>query len=185
MSITIALDEKQQRRSAWRATVRSRVGYNPAVTSELPHFVIHVADANDLSAVASLRALWDDADDHDLEGRIASWLAAEGDRRTIWLASVSDSPVGMASMFEYRRMPHPGRPDSRWGYVGNMFVREEFRDRGIGSALLVALIAAADERSYVRLVVSPSVRAQSLYRRAGFIVPDSAGDDRLFVRRPS
>ncbi len=66
-----------------------------------------------------------------------------------------------------------------------MFVRENFRGRGIGSALLAALIAAADERRYVRLVVSPSARAQSLYWRAGFIVPDPAGDDRLFVRRPT
>jgi GNAT superfamily N-acetyltransferase len=166
------------------ATLGSRVGYNLAVPSELPDFVIRVAAADDLAAIASLRSLWDDANDHDLEGRIASWLADEGDRRTIWLAAVSGAPVGMTSMFEYRRMPHPGRPDSRWGYVGNMFVREDFRDRGIGSALLAALIAAADERSYVRLVVSPSARAQSLYRRAGFIVPDPARDDRLFVRRP-
>jgi len=64
-------------------------------------------------------------------------------------------------------------------------VREDFWDRGIGSALLAALIAAADERGYVRLVVSPSARAQSLDRRAGFIVPDPEGGDRLFVRRPS
>jgi len=155
------------------------------VASELPDFVVRVAGADDLSAIASLRSLWVEASDHELEGRLASWLAAEGDRRTVWLASVSGSPVGMASMFEYRRMPHPGRPDSRWGYVGNMFVLEDFRDHGIGSALLAALTTAADERRYVRLVVSPSARAQSLYRRAGFIVPDSAGDDRLFVRRPT
>ena len=153
------------------------------VTTEPPDFVVRVADADDVAAIASLRALWDDANDHDLEERIAAWLAAEGDRRTIWLAAVSGAPVGMASMFEYRRMPHPGRLDSQWGYVSNMFVREDLRGRGIGSALLAALIAAADERRYVRLVVSPSARAQSLYWRAGFIVPDPAGDDRLFVRR--
>ena len=166
-----------------KSTLGSRVGYNLAVTAKLPDFVVRVANADDLAAIASLRSLWDDANDHDLEGRIASWLAAEGDRRTIWLAAVSGEPVGMASMFEYRRMPHPGRLDSQWGYVSNMFVREDLRGRGIGSALLAALIAAADERNYVRLVVSPSARAQPLYRRAGFIVPDPAGDDRLFVRR--
>jgi GNAT superfamily N-acetyltransferase len=50
--------------------------------------------------------------------------------RALW------EPVGMASMFEYRRMPRPRRPDSRTGYVSNMFVREDVRNRGIGSALL-------------------------------------------------
>lgn len=89
----------------------------------------------------------------------------------------------MASMLEYRRMPRPGRPDSRWGYVGNMFVREGFRSRGIGSTLLATVVAAADQRAYARLVLSPSERAVPFFRRAGFVVPDdAAGGDRLLVR---
>jgi GNAT superfamily N-acetyltransferase len=88
----------------------------------------------------------------------------------------------MASLFEYRRMPRPRRPDSRWGYVGNMFVREGFRNRGIGSALLTTLMAAADERSYARLVLSPTARALPFFRRAGFIVADDAAGALLLVR---
>ncbi|MEA2357989.1 MAG: hypothetical protein QOI62_1249 [Solirubrobacteraceae bacterium] len=155
------------------------------MASELPDVVVRVADAGDIGAIASLRSLWNAsaAKDPDLEKRMAAWLAVEGDRRTTWLATLGDSPVGMASVFEYRRMPRPGRPDSRWGYVANMFVREDLRNRGIGSALLTTIITAADERSYARLVLSPSSRALALYRRAGFIVPDdTAGDDRLLVR---
>jgi GNAT superfamily N-acetyltransferase len=114
---------------------------------------------------------------------MAAWLAAEGDRRTIWVAELAASPAGMASLFEYRRMPRPGHADSRWGYVGHMFVREDCRNRGIGSALLTRIITAADERRYARLVLSPGARALPFYRRAGFIVPDeTAGDDRLLVR---
>jgi GNAT superfamily N-acetyltransferase len=80
-------------------------------------------------------------------------------------------------------MPRPGSPDSRWGYVSNMFVLQGFRNRGVGSALLTAAIAAADGRRYARLVLSPSERSIPFYRRAGFIVPDDgAGDDRLLVR---
>jgi hypothetical protein len=40
----------------------------------------------------------------------------------------------MVSLFEYRRVPEPGRKDTRWGYVSNMFVREDSRNRGTGSA---------------------------------------------------
>jgi GNAT superfamily N-acetyltransferase len=150
-----------------------------------PDVVVRVAGAGDSGAVASLRSLWSAGarEEPDFEGRMAAWLAAEGDRRTIWIASLGDAPVGMASLFEYRRMPRPGHPDSRWGYVGNMFVREDLRNRGIGAALLTAIIDAADRRGYARLALSPSARALPFYRRAGFVVPDDmAGDDRLLVR---
>jgi GNAT superfamily N-acetyltransferase len=149
-----------------------------------PDVVVRVAGVGDAGALAWLRALWsaEAGGDAAFARRMAGWLAAEGDRRTTWLAAI-DEPVGMASMFEYRRMPRPGRPDSRWGYVSNMFVREDVRNRGIGSALLGAVIAVADERRYARLVLSPSARALPFYRRAGFVVPDAAaGDDRLLVR---
>lgn len=144
---------------------------------------MRVADAGDIGAIASLRSLWTAGaePDPDFETRMTAWLAVEGD--PTWLATLGDSPVGMASVFEYRRMPRPGHPDSRWGYVSNMFVREDFRNRGIGSALLETIIAAADERCYARLVLSPGAQALPFYRRAGFIVPDdTAGDDRLLVR---
>ncbi len=164
---------------------RARQGYNGAMASERLDAVVRVAGADDIGAIASLRSVWSAGTDEDpgFERRMAAWIAAEGDRRTTWLAAFGDSPVGTASMLEYRRMPRPGRPDSRWGYVGNMFVHERFRNRGIGSALLTTIIAVADERGYARLVLSPSARARPFYRRAGFVVPDdAAGDDRLLVR---
>jgi GNAT superfamily N-acetyltransferase len=151
----------------------------------VPIPVIRVAGEQDAAALAGLRALWSAGTDADpvFERRMADWLAAEGERRTTWLATLRHEPVGMASMFEYRRMPHPGRRATRWGYLSNMFVREQDRGRGIGEALLTALLATADERGYARVLLSPSERAIPFYERAGFIVPDAgAGDDRLLVR---
>jgi GNAT superfamily N-acetyltransferase len=148
-----------------------------------PEVVVCVADGRDACALASLRAAWTGAEDAALERRIAAWLADEGDRRTTWLATLAGEPAGMASLFEYRRMPRADGPDSRWGYVGNVFVRDDLRNRGIGSAILAAIIAAAEERRYARLVTSPSPEALPFYGRAGFVVPDErAGDDRLLVR---
>jgi GNAT superfamily N-acetyltransferase len=145
--------------------------------------VVRVAGADDMAALASLSSLWSDGEDADFDERMAGWLAAEGERRTTWLATLGAAPVGMASLFEYRRMPRPGRPDSRWGYVSNMFVREDVRNHGIGSTLLTTIVAAAEDRAYARLVLSPSPRSMTFYRRAGFIAPDdTAGGDRLLVR---
>jgi GNAT superfamily N-acetyltransferase len=128
----------------------------------------------------------DPASDHptdaDFERHLAAWIATEGDRRTIWLAEIAGEPVGMASLYEYRRMPRPGRPDSRWGYVGNMFVREDRRNEGIGTALLSALIQAGQDRGYARLTVSPTARSVPFYRRAGFVDADGAAGDRLLIR---
>jgi len=159
------------------------------VTSELSDVVVRIADATDTRALASLRSVWsaDGAGEHpDFERRMDAWIVGEGDRCTTWLASIGESPVGMASLFEYRRMPRPSVPDSRWGYVGNLFVREDARNRGIGSALLTSITMAADERGYARLVLSPSARALPFFRRAGFIVPDEAArGDRLLVRPSS
>jgi GNAT superfamily N-acetyltransferase len=154
-----------------------------------PQVTLRVAGPDDLDAVAALRALWEDTADHGAEVvqlavRLAEWLAAEGDRRTIWLAARDGQDVGMASLFEYRRMPRPGRLDSRWGYVGNMFVRAEDRNRGVGSALLSAIVATAEQRGYVRLVLSPTARAIPLYRRAGF-VPAGEEDGELLLVRPA
>ena len=148
--------------------------------------VVRVAGDADLVALASLRATWSRVDQVDpaFVEQMAAWLAAEGDHRTTWLATAREEPVGMASVFEYRRMPRPARPYSRWGYVSNMFVLEAFRGRGIGSALLAAIIDTAQQRDYTRLVLSPSPRAVSFYLRAGFVVPDeAAANDRLLVRR--
>jgi GNAT superfamily N-acetyltransferase len=150
---------------------------------DLPVIAVRVAGPDDVAAIAALRTLWSAAGEDGFEARMAAWLAAEGDRRTTWLATAANAAVGMASLFEYRRMPRPGRPQMRWGYVSNMFVREEVRNRGVGSALLAAIVAAADERGYARLVLSPAERAIPFYERAGFLVPDGgAGPHRLLVR---
>jgi GNAT superfamily N-acetyltransferase len=151
----------------------------------MPDLHIRIAGVADITSLAMLRAAWteDAPEDPDLGAQLGTWLAAEGERRTTWLATLDDRPVGMASLFEYRRMPRPGRLDSRWGYVSNMFVLGQFRNRGVGTGLLQAIISVADERSYARLVLSPSREALAFYRRAGFVVPDERlGDDRLLVR---
>ena len=144
---------------------------------------MRVAGPDEMPAIALLRSRWSGTQaDGVFEHRLSEWLAAEGDRRTTWLAWRGEHPIGMASLFEYRRMPRPGRADSRWGYLSNMFVAEEFRNQGVGSALLDAIIQAARGRAYARILLSPSERAIPFYLRAGFLIPDaSAGADRLLV----
>jgi GNAT superfamily N-acetyltransferase len=145
---------------------------------------LRVATAADVAAIARLRAEWSsDLTDDSFADRIAEWMQSDGERRTTWLATVDRTEVGLGSLFEYRRMPKPNAPNVSWGYVANMYVRPGWRNQGIGSALLQALIDEAESRGYVRVVLSPSPQARGLYERHGFVVPDaSLPDDALLVR---
>ena len=137
----------------------------------------------DVEAMAALRRAWveEDAgpvDDPAYEPAFAEWYDREGDHRLAWIGFVDGVPVGMLNLLEYRRMPRPDRLDSRWGYISNVFVLREYRNDGLGRRLLDAALAAARERHYVRLVLSPSERAIPFYGRAGFVPADE-----LMIRR--
>jgi hypothetical protein len=150
---------------------------------DLDEVLVRTADDRDVGAITNLRCLWSSGpDEPDFEHRIAAWLAAEGGRRTVWLATLPDLPIGMASVFEYRRMPRPGRADSRLG------LREQHvRARGIPQPRrrLDADGVNHHGRRGARLCTTGALAhpALTFYRRAGFIVPDdTAGDHRLLVR---
>jgi len=154
------------------------------MTPDAQHVAVRVAGGADVAAIAELRALWAGGGERDpaFERRMGVWLAADGERRTTWVAEAEARPVGMVSVLEYRRMPKPGRPDSCWGYVSNLFVRDEVRGRGIGSKLVAAVTVAADARGYARLVVAPSASSSALFRRGGFVVPGDEARTTLLMR---
>jgi GNAT superfamily N-acetyltransferase len=145
--------------------------------------VIRIAGPGDAAVLAALRRAWSAeqfgaAEDEGFEARFTDWYERESARRVAWLAEVSGEPVGMMNLAVFDRMPSPGRDAGSWGYLGNAFVLAAFRDQGIGSRLLHALLRYADDRGYVRVVLSPSQRSVPFYGRFGF-GPDSG----LIVRR--
>ena len=87
----------------------------------------------------------------------------------------------MATLREFRRMPRPGRMDSRWGYLGNMS-RADCRNRGSGAALLGPVIDAAQARGYARVVIAPTARSVRFYRRVGFVAADGEAGELLLLR---
>jgi GNAT superfamily N-acetyltransferase len=135
--------------------------------------LIRQAGDEDRAAVVRLRREWTaerigDHTDPTFEERLTAWLARERSRRIIWLALADDRPVGMINLAIFERMPQPGRPPSHWGYLGNAFVLAGYRNQGIGSRLISALLGYADENGFARVVLSPSQRSIPFYQRAGF-----------------
>lgn len=101
---------------------------------------------------------------------VAGWLAAEV--RTAWTAVEAGRAVGIVCLTEFRRMPSPEpQAAGSWGYLGHLYVRPRARGRGVGAQLVAAVLAAARERSYAKVVLSPTEASVPLYERCGF-VPD-------------
>jgi GNAT superfamily N-acetyltransferase len=153
------------------------------VTESPPAPVIRIAGAADAAALARLRRVWSverngEVADEEYEARFLDWYARHDGHRISWLAEVRGDAVGMMNLAVFERMPLPGRDAGTWGYLANAFVLAPYRDRGIGSALLAAVLGHADERGYVRIVLSPSARSVAFYQRAGF-----RADHDLLVRQ--
>lgn len=54
------------------------------------------------------------------------------------------------------------------GHIGRMAVLHGWRGRGVGGALLTAMIEAARERGHPRALLNAQVQALPFYRRFGF-----------------
>jgi len=72
------------------------------------------------------------------------------------------------------------------GHIGRMAVLRHARGRGVGAALLQALLAAARARGDRSAVLNAQVHAVPFYRRFGFVeegnVFDDAGIDHIAMR---
>lgn len=89
-----------------------------------------------------------------------------------WVAERDGALIGVMTVRTVRKEPSPGKPTGQWGYLTNCYVRPERRNRGHGTALLAALLNRARQDGLELLIVWPSERSRSLYRRAGFTGQD-------------
>lgn len=55
------------------------------------------------------------------------------------------------------------------GHIGRMAVRKEVRGKGIGGAMLKALIAEASKRGDQSVMLNAQTHAEPFYRRHGFV----------------
>jgi GNAT superfamily N-acetyltransferase len=160
--------------------------YPAAAQMEPPVLTVRPAKGFDAPAVAELRSRCSSGvpSSRAFTDSVRIWLEAEGEHRITLLAAMGDRTVGLLSMLEHRGMPEPGAPYSRWGYIGHLFVREDERRHGVGTALISEIIAVADRRHYEKLLVSPNSSALSLFDRMGFLMMDQLGPEEIVLLRP-
>ena len=99
------------------------------------------------------------------EERVA-WLAARGPRHPVLVAERDRMVVGCGSL-------NPFNPRKAYDYVADfsVYVERAWRGKGVGSALLRALIARAQQLGYHKMVLSAfpwNALGMALYQKHGF-----------------
>ena len=140
-----------------------------------PAAIVRRAGIDDSAALARLRWVWRTTErgEHGLsqaefETAFARWWAERQSRHVGFIAERGGDAVGMAWLAVFERVPQPRRLERLAGNMQSVFVLEEFRNHGIGRALVEAVIAEARSRGLGYLIVHPSERAYPLYERLGF-----------------
>jgi GNAT superfamily N-acetyltransferase len=144
---------------------------------------VRKATAADATALVRLRLLMVTEDNHDsgpddhaFSESFPAWITEHRSTHLPFLAHVDDDAVGMAWLMVGQRVPSPERRYRRYGDVQSVFVVRELRDRGIGAALIAALLAEAGTLELEHVTVHSSDRAVPFYQRAGF------GQDERWLR---
>jgi GNAT superfamily N-acetyltransferase len=136
--------------------------------------VARMATREDVTALGQLRHSWTTelgvaAEDPRFAATFAEWLAQQQGHRTFWIAEEQGHPVGMVNLLTIDRMPRPGRPTSRWGFLGNLYVVPDHRLTGVGTQLVTALLATAAQRGLARVLVHPNEGSLPFWRSSAFV----------------
>ncbi len=130
------------------------------------------ARAEDAAAIATIynQGIFDriatlETEERTPEERIA-WLAARGPRHPVLVTERDGMVVGWGSLNQFN-------PRKAYDYVADfsVYVERAWRGKGVGSALLRALIARAKQLGYHKMVLSAfpwNALGMALYEKHGF-----------------
>ena len=114
--------------------------------------------------------------------RCESWMTrrlAPGSVWRCWLAHESGAPVGSVWLQLLEKIPNPVGEAELYGYVSSLFVRAEYRGKGVGTSLLTACLDLCESRGADSVFLWPTPKSRPLYERHGFAVRDDLLERRL------
>jgi len=116
-----------------------------------------------MAVLAELRGI-----DGDKLEAYAGWVAARAETHLPFVAEIDGFVVGAAWLLVAERVPGNGSLDRRYGDIQSVMVREEYRNRGVGGALMAAILTEARTRGLLHVTVHSGRRAVEFYLRNGF-----------------
>ncbi|GIJ34542.1 N-acetylglutamate synthase, GNAT family [Micromonospora sediminimaris] len=117
----------------------------------------------DVAALAELRGI-----DGNTLRAYADWVAAHAQTHLPFVAEIDGLVVGAAWLHVAQRVPGNGALERWYGDIQSVEVRAEYRNRGIGGALMAAILAEARARGLLHVTVHSGRRAVDFYLRNGF-----------------
>jgi GNAT superfamily N-acetyltransferase len=89
-----------------------------------------------------------------------------------WVAREDGGLVGAMWLQTVHRVPIPGTRAGPIGYLTNVYVAPEHRNRGLGADLLERVTTWCRDEGYSVVIVWPTERSFPFYRRGGFERPE-------------
>jgi GNAT superfamily N-acetyltransferase len=142
--------------------------------------LIRAATPGDAAALARLRFEFrasigtPEEDEVSFLERCVAWMAPrlETDGRwKAWVAESGDGLVGAVWIGLIEKMPNPIAEPEEHGYLTNFYVRDGWRAKGVGTALLDTALGWCRERGVHAVLLWPTTRSRALYERHGFTSP--------------
>lgn len=75
---------------------------------------------------------------------------------------------GCGSVCFSDELPSPDNPTGRCAYLMNIYVREQYRDRGIARMIVKRLVDEASQRGCGKIYLETTVEGKQLYLSSGF-----------------
>lgn len=156
--------------------------HSPAAGARPAGLVVRRARRDDLPVVVDLRLAFD----RELLGgdlppdrvgphrsQVADYLAGhvESDVYRLFVAEDGGRIVGMGGLVVVDRPPHPRSRRSGEGFIVNVFTLPRWRGRGVGRAIMDALVAEGRRLRLRRVYLRTSDEGRRLYESMGFRDP--------------
>lgn len=105
--------------------------------------------------------------------QVADYLAThiEGDVYRVWVAEESGRIIAMGGLVLVDRPPHPRSRRTGEGFIVNVYTLPRWRGRGVGRAVMDALVADARALQLRRVYLRTSDDGRPLYEGMGFRDP--------------
>lgn len=92
----------------------------------------------------------------------------DSDSMSTYLAYEKQNLVGCASVCYYECMPTYDHPCGKYAYLMNLYVRKQYRQKGIATALLQQLLSESCKRAS-KITLETTEMGRHLYEKMGFV----------------